>query len=134
MSKKHKGNNDYLSNSYNPDIIDNKLRELKDKTATNIHHILGKKERDEYNVEDPRNKIRIRIPIHNAINQLFNVLQTPHEQMRYMWEIHKSVLSAGVNRAIYDILNLPRGMFYKEDLVRWKDRTKSLWKDGWGRG
>jgi hypothetical protein len=35
--------------------------------------------------------------------------------------------------AIYDILNLPRDLFYKEELIKWKDRTKSLWKDGWGK-
>jgi hypothetical protein len=70
---------------------------------------------------------------HQCINDLFWNLQSPHEQFRFMWEIWKPVLSRGVNMAIYDILNLPRDLFYKEELIKWKDRTKSLWKDGWGK-
>jgi hypothetical protein len=35
-----------------------------------------------------------------------------------MWEIWKPVLSRGVNMAIYDILNLPRDLFYKEELIK----------------
>jgi hypothetical protein len=118
----------------NIDGVDYKLRKIIDSTAENIHHIIWKCNKQDYKVEDPINKMTINAVKHQCINDLFRTLQSPHEQFRFMWEIRKPVLSAWVNRAIYDILTLPRDMFYKEQLIKWKDRTKSLWKDGWGRG
>lgn len=113
--------------------VDYKLRKVIEKTATNIHHIIWNCNRNEYHTNKPENKMTINMIRHQCINDLFWNLQSPHEQFRFMWEIRKPVLSRGVNMAIYDILNLPRDLFYKEELIKWKDRTKSLWKDGWGK-
>lgn len=133
-----KGNDKESYNSSNRILniggVDYKLRRIADKYETNTHHIIGKKHKNEYQVENPINKMTIDKIKHDCINDLFKTLQSPHEQFRFMWELWRPVLSEWVNRAIYDILNLPRDLFYKKELIKWKDLTKSLWKDGWGKG
>jgi len=105
-----------------------KLVLLKDKTAKNIHHIIWRCNSKNYNTDDKQNKITVPEISHDNLNRFFWNLQTPHEQLKFMIEQRwwKEVLNKRVLEELYQILSLPREEFYKEWLVRWKQKWKPL--------
>lgn len=114
--------------------IDNKqykLTLLKEKTAKNLHHILGKSNRDEYNTDNKENKIMVNEIWHDNLNKFFGNRQIVHEQLLYLlkdWWREK-VLNEWVVQELYWLLSLPRELFYKEELVKDKHKWKSLFSD-----
>ena len=51
--------------------IRRKIMRVIDATATNIHHIISRKEKEIFNVHDERNKMEINMRIHDALNRLY---------------------------------------------------------------
>ena len=100
-----------------------KLNLIIDRTATDIHHIISKKEINKFKVNDDKNKIRIQRRKHVALNNFFLDSQDPKKQLRVMYDIRKTALSPGVRNELYTLLSLPDDMFYDEDLLKWK-KTK----------
>lgn len=100
-----------------------KLNLLIDRTATDIHHIISKKEINKFKVNDDKNKIRIQRRKHVALNNFFLDSQDPKKQLRVMYDIRKTALSPWVRNELYTLLSLPDDMFYDEDLLKWK-KTK----------
>ena len=114
--------------------IDNKLYKLtllKEKTAKNLHHILGRSNRDEYNTDNPENKMVVNEIWHDNLNRFFGNRQIVHEQLLYLlkdrWR--EKVLNEWVVQELYWLLSLPRELFYKEELVKDKHKWKSLFSD-----
>ena len=64
--------------------IQYRLRRVVDKTATNIHHVISRKENREFNVHDSHNKIRVNMIDHDNLNQFFKDKQNPKKQLEYM--------------------------------------------------
>lgn len=94
------------------------LHAVIDKTAEDIHHIISKKKRHEFNVDNPKNKVKIKRRKHVALNGLYGDHQTPKEQLKDMLEIRKTALSEEVRQTLYDILSLDDEVFYDYDLVK----------------
>lgn len=108
-----------------------RLQLLKDKTAKNLHHILWRCNRNEYNTNDDNNKIMVNEIGHDNLNRFFWNRQSVHSQLLYLlkdwwWE---KVLSKWVVDELYWLLALPRDEFYKESLVKPKHKWKSLFSD-----
>jgi hypothetical protein len=70
-----------------------KIVQIVDKTASDIHHILGKKYAYKYNVKAKENLIRIPRRKHVALNSFFGDKQNPRDQFKEVYELTKSVLS-----------------------------------------
>lgn len=99
--------------------VEYKLCKIIDRTATNIHHILSQKKHREYDVQNPINKMEVKIYRHDIFNRFFGARQTPREQLEYLLnEWWGNVLSLWVKRALIDILSLPDDVFYKTELVK----------------
>lgn len=98
--------------------IDYRLLRVIDKTATNIHHVISRKEINKFNTNHERNKLRINMRIHDALNRLFGDKQNPKKQLEFMFNIRKEVLSPWVRNELYTILTLPDDMFYHQDLIK----------------
>ena len=108
-----------------------KLVALKDRTAKNLHHVIWRCNRKEYNTDEKQNKITVPEISHDNLNRFFWNLQTPHEQLKFMLEQRwwKKVLSKWVVAELYWLLALPREVFYKEQLIKPKQKWKSLFGD-----
>lgn len=89
-----------------------------EKTEEDIHHIISKKKRQQFNVDHPNNKIKIKRRKHSALNWLFWDKQEPRLQLQEMLEIRKTALSEEVRQALYDLLSLDDEAFYEFDLVK----------------
>lgn len=105
-----------------------RLQRIIDKTATNIHHIISRKERNHLNTNHERNKMKINMRLHDALNRFYGDKQNPKKQLEFMFNIWKEVLSPGVRQELYTLFTLPDDMFYHEDLLKngrnKKKRTK----------
>ena len=51
--------------------IDYRLLRVIDNTATNIHHIISRKEANKFNTNHERNKLKINMRVHDALNRFF---------------------------------------------------------------
>lgn len=135
MNMKNNGMDEIHNYSDRTIIIGGKcyrLQQFVDKTATDIHHIISRKEINHLNTNHPKNKIRILRRKHIALNQLFWDKQNPKKQLEFMFDIWKEVLSPWVRQELYTILNLPDDMFYHIDLLKngkksKKNKTKKSW-------
>ena len=105
--------------------VQRKLNKVIDKTATDIHHIISRKQKAKFKVSDPNNLIRIPRRQHIALNNFYGMKQTPREQLREMYEIWKTALSRWVRQELYTILDLPDDLFYNEELLKWKKKKKT---------
>lgn len=95
-----------------------RLVRIIDKTEEDIHHIISKKKRQQFNVDHPKNKIKIRRTKHSALNALYGDHQTPKEQLKDMYEIRKTALSEEVRETLYNLLCLDEEAFYDFSLVK----------------
>ena len=111
------------------DNVPYRLLRVIDKTATNIHHVISRKENKKFNVHIDRNKLEINMRVHDALNRLFWDKQNPRKQLEFMLNIWKEVLSPWVKQELYTILSLPDDVFYHKDLI--KDDKKKKTKDSW---
>lgn len=109
-----------------------KLQLIKDKTATNIHHVLGQCNFKEwYAVQSPVNKIKVNEIGHDNLNRFFWNRQTVHQQLQYMLEDWwwNRVLNETVVKELYALLSLPRDLFYKKEVIRKGYEDKELFSD-----
>lgn len=111
-------------------IVDNngvqwKLCKIIDKTATDIHHIMWKCNRNKYNTNIDENKVRINRRLHVALNGFFGDKQNPRDQLKQVFEIVKPVLSEWVRKELYTILyEADDDLFYIPELIKWKKKKK----------
>lgn len=109
------------------DNVPYRLLRVIDKTATNIHHIMWKCNRQKYNTEIPENKVKISEREHDALNRFFKDKQNPRDQLRKVFDLVKPVLSAGVRQELEIILNCDDDLFYREELLKkWKKKKTDM--------
>lgn len=105
--------------------VQRKLNRVIDKTATDLHHIMGQCNKHLYNVNIDENKIRMERREHIALNNYFRDKQNPREQLKKVFETVKTVLSPWVRRELYTILyEADDEMFYIPELLKWKKKKK----------
>lgn len=103
-----------------------KLNRVIDKTATDLHHIVGVCNRHLYNVNVDQNKIRMERRKHVALNNFFGKKQNPRDQLKDVFEIVKNVLTPWVRHELYTILyETDDTMFYIPELLKWKKKKKT---------
>ena len=119
---------DYLNRSnriININWVSYKLCRIIDKTASDIHHIMGKCNRSKYNTNIDQNKVRIPRIEHVALNNFFKDKQNPREQLIKVFELVKPVLSPGVRQELYTILyEADDSLFYIPELLKWKKKKQ----------
>lgn len=110
------------------DNVPYRLLRVIDKTATNVHHIVWKCNRQKYNTEIPENKVRISEREHDAFNRYFKDKQNPREQLLKVFNLVKPVLSNWVRHELEVILNCDDELFYIPELLKhgkkWEKRTE----------
>ena len=105
------------------DWVQRKLNRVIDKTATNLHHIMGQCNRHLYNTNIDQNKIRMSEREHVALNNYFGNKQNPREQLKKVFETVKTVLTPWIRRELYTILyDTDDEMFYIPELLKWKKK------------
>lgn len=114
--------NNYRDRIITLDNVNYRLLRVIDKTATNLHHIMGRCNRQKYNTEIPENKVRISEREHDALNRYFKDKQNPRDQLRKVFELVKPVLSAGVRHELEVILSCSDDLFYIPELLKWKKK------------
>lgn len=104
-----------------------RLVKLIDKTASDLHHIIGRMNQHKYNVRAKENLIRIPRRKHVALNSFFGDKQNPREQFKEVYELTKSVLSEWVRRELYTLLyEADDELFYIPEVLKtWKKKKKS---------
>ena len=106
--------------------VQRKLNRVIDRTATDLHHIMGRCNKHLYNVDIDQNKIRMERRKHVALNNFFGNKQNPREQLKDVFEIVKNVLTPWVRRELYTILyETDDEMFYIDELLKWKKKKKT---------
>jgi hypothetical protein len=68
MSMRHKNRVEKITTV---DGVQYKLNRVIDKTAEDIHHIISRQRRHEFNTENPKNKIKINKIKHMNLNKFF---------------------------------------------------------------
>lgn len=107
------------------DWVQYKLCKVIDKTATDIHHIMWRCNRNKYNTNIDKNKVKINRRLHVALNSFFGDKQNPRDQLKQVFEIVKPVLSEWVKKELYTILyEADDDLFYTPELLKWKKKKK----------
>jgi len=105
--------------------VQRKLNRVIEKTATDLHHIMGQCNKHLYNVNIEQNKIRMPRREHIALNSYFWNKQNPREQLKKVFETVKTVLTPWVRRELYTILyDTDDEMFYIPELLKSKKKPK----------
>lgn len=125
--------NDIVNSVIRIGNVDYSLKRVVDKTAQDIHHLIGKKYRHQYRTNAEENKVRINRRKHIALNQFFGDKQNPREQLKEVFNLVKPVLSPWVRKELYTILEQTDDeMFYIPEVLLWykrklkkKEKTKS---------
>ena len=106
--------------------VQRKLNKVIEKSATDLHHIMGRCNKHLYNVNIDENKIRMERRKHIALNNFFGSKQNPRDQLKDVFEIVKNVLTPWVRRELYTILyETDDEMFYIPELIKWKKKKKT---------
>jgi len=101
--------------------VNYRLQKLVDKTASDIHHLIGRKYRHQYNTNADENKVRLNRRKHMALNAFFGDKQSPREQLKEVFELVKPVLSLGVKQELQAILyDADDELFYIPEVLKWK--------------
>ena len=96
------------------------MKHSKQRKEFNVHHIVGKKYKDKFNVEIPENKKVVEITKHEALNCLVWTNQSPQEQLSVLynqWWIN--VLSENTKKRIEQLLSMSDEDFYINDIIKW---------------
>ena len=102
-----------------------RLNRIVDRTATDIHHILGRRYKNQYNVNIEQNKIRIPRVRHMEYNNFVKDKQNPREALQMMYEMCKQVLTPGVRQIMETVLyKTDDDLFYIPELLKWKKKKK----------
>ena len=78
------------------------------------HHKIGQCNRSRANVNHEDNKMAIKKNVHHALNTLFTMNQSPHEQLIQLRSMYDSVLSDVAKQLFDDLLELDKQNFYKK--------------------
>ena len=113
------------------DNVPYRLLRVIDATATNLHHIMWRCNRNKYNTEIPENKVRISEREHDALNRYFKDKQNPREQLRKVFDLVKPVLSTGVRHELEIILNCDDDMFYIPELLKTNGKNRKKGVERW---
>ena len=106
--------------SVDNDDIREKINKVIEQTQTDIHHIIGKKYRNEYNVHVKQNKIRIPRKKHVAYNGLVLDKQNPRDAFKILFEMTRQVLSEWVRQELLAIFyQTPDDLFYIPEVLKW---------------
>lgn len=101
-----------------------KLTRFVEKNESDIHHIVGRKERLKYNTNIEQNKIKISRRLHMALNAFFGDKQNPREQLQQVYELVKPVLSRWVQQELNTILyEADDELFYIPEILKWKKKS-----------
>lgn len=111
------------------DGISYKLNRIIPPDEEDNHHIISRKEKARFKVNNPENIVRIKRRTHVALNNLFEDKQEPRKQLQMMYDIWKNALSVGVRNELYTLLTLPDDMFYNENLINGKHKRKKWEED-----
>lgn len=111
------------------DWVTYKLNRIIPPDEEDNHHIISRKEKARFKVNNPENIVRIKRRTHVALNNLFENNQEPRKQLQIMYDIWKSALSIWVRNELYTLLTLPDDMFYNENLINGKHKRKHWEKD-----
>jgi hypothetical protein len=114
--------NNYRDRIITLDNVNYRLLRVIDKTATNLHHIMWRCNRQKYNTNIPENLVRISEREHDALNRYFKDKQNPRDQLRKVFELVKPVLSAGVRHELEVILSCEDELFYIPELLKKKKK------------
>ncbi len=102
-----------------------KLNRVVDSTATDIHHIMGQKYKNLYNVRIEQNKVRIPRKDHVDYNHFVKDKQNPREAMQKMFDMCKQVLLPEIRERLVEILyNTEDKDFYIPELLKWPKGKK----------
>lgn len=105
--------------------VQRKLNRVVDSTATDIHHVVGQKYKNLYNVKIEQNKMRIPRKDHEAYNHFVGHKQSPREAMQKMFDMCKQVLLPSIRERLVEILyNTEDKDFYIPELLKWKKGKK----------
>lgn len=100
-----------------------KLNLIIEKTASDIHHIMGLKYRNQYNVNIPQNKKRIPRRFHVNYNNFVEDKQNPRDLFKIAYELVKDVLSPGVKQILETVIyKTDDDLFYIPELIKWKKK------------
>lgn len=81
-----------------------KLNLIVDRTATDLHHIIGQRYRNQYNVNAPENKVRISRRFHINYNNFVEDKQNPRDLFKIAYELTKQVLTPGVREILETVI------------------------------
>lgn len=96
-----------------------------EKTTTDLHHIMGKKYKHQYNVDIPQNKKRIPRRFHVNYNNFVEDRQSPRELFDIAYQMTKEVLSPGVREILETIIyKTDDDLFYIPELIKCKKHKK----------
>lgn len=86
----------------------------------NRHHLIGKSLKDEYNVHEDCNKIKMDEHRHNALHALFGLLLTPKEQLKELECLYDTILSNTAKTLFLELINMRDDQFYNPKLLKKK--------------
>lgn len=106
-----------------------KLNLIIERTATDIHHILWLKYKNQYNVNIPQNKKRIPRRFHVNYNNFVEDKQNPRDAFKIVYELTKEILSPGVREILETVIyKTDDDLFYIPEIIKWKKTKKSTKK------
>ena len=106
-----------------------KLNKIIDKTAVDIHHILGQKYKHQYNVNIDENKMKISRREHIDYNNFVKDKQSPREALQKMYEMCKQVLTPWVREILETVLyKTDDELFYIPELLKNGKNKRKKWE------
>ena len=106
-----------------------KLNLIIEKTATDIHHILWLKYKNQYNVNIPQNKKRIPRRFHVNYNNFVEDKQNPRDAFKIVYELTKEILSPGVREILETVIyKTDDTLFYIPEIIKWKKKKNTTKK------
>lgn len=90
---------------------------MKDKPA-NIHHLVPKSRKGEgFDVQSETNLVLMDEKFHENIHRVFSNL-TPREQMIFLYEVNKRVISSNSGKEILEVLLKSKEEFYNKNILK----------------
>lgn len=101
-----------------------KLVRVIEESAKDIHHILGRKYRDKYNIWIEENKMLISRREHVDYNNFVKDKQNPREAMQKMYEMCKQILAPKIKEVLEGVLyNTEDEEFYIQEILKKKKKN-----------
>lgn len=107
------------------DGVQRKLSRVIDATATDLHHLIWKCNKAQYNVRAKQNIVRIPRREHDALNRYFKDKQSPREQLQKVFDLTKQVLEEQTRKDLAEILSRTDENFYIPELIKWSKHKQT---------